>query len=1347
MTNLNFMTSNYTHFATVAHTLRGLRFLVVCVLLSFHLNAAALPMRIYTDESLSSDQITSICQDRQGYVWIGTEYGLNKFDGVHVTQYYSDDEDPLSLSDNIIRKLLTDSSGDVWVESNRGVQRYDRLTDRFRTVLFYGNAAANVNDMLETPEGNIWLLSAGEGLFEVAGDSLEARPVEAVNNTLQEGALCDNMYLDSRGRLWIGYQNEGLQMTDLRTQRTHLYDATALGAHKAVDIIEDDSARLTVATYSAILRLNEETLQFEPVVTFPRRSVHRLYKNRDGQIILSTSGNGIATVDFGNGQLQTLQGFKVGKEKIEETKVYAYLEDLNGNHWIGCYQSGLVLISPKEYPFRYLPLSNMETDNGSPLRSVYADADSQVYVCQEKGGVTRIDKEGRSLGHWLGDRTVLTLRQDGNGTFWAGTYRNGLFRFSTRTGQEEWMPLTGTQRIGGIARDSAGNIYTASFNDGLHSYTPDGQVERTLGGGCLQLTNPYLNTLFTTADGRIWIGHYYGIDVYDPAADSLVDVAVPDALRPAIVYAIGQSPLDGSVWVGSDKGLFRYFTSGDKAGQWHRYTTKHGLPNDIVSSFVLTGDGTLWAGTYRGLAQIEPDGRITRYYRGNGLMRSSYLRGVGACTSAGDVLLGNRDGVTWFSPHTIVKDEFARGITLTGMRLGDVFVNGTTLSGGKQIVTRPLDTADEISVSYLDNTFSLLFSSMDFRDAHNVHYEFRFDGEADDQWYQTESGRSEIYFSRLGVGTHRLFVRAYDNGVYSPVKTLTIRVSPPWYRSTGAYVFYLILLLAIVLPWWRNYRNKRLAAINEEKIRFFVDISHELRSPLTLIKSPLDKLLKETHDPQTSHALHNMERNTNRLLTLLNQILSIRKIEKGQMTLHFAETALSDFVGDICHDFEYQAGKRKITINFRDETPNLKVWIDRDHFDKVVTNLIGNAVKYVEDGGLIEVIVRLSADGEAEMMVRDDGPGINEDQLKKVFERFYQTSVRPAAGQMSYGIGLNLTQKIVVLHGGTVTARNRKDGHGSEFVVRLPLGAAHLPKEQIVTGDFFATTTASGEPVPVVSDATRPPRVRKKTTYRIAVVDDDDEIRSFLETELGATYHVQTYSDGQKALEGIVDTLPDLVVSDVVMPGLDGFELLRRLKASTRTTHIPVVLLTTKTEQQARLAGLEQGADAYMDKPFDLEELEARIAGLIANRIRLRGKYSGLQEQEDTVRKVQLKGNDAALMEKIMKTVNERLDDSDFNVEALADAVALSRVQLHRRMKELTGITVGEFIRNLRLQQAARLLEKGDTSVAQVTYAVGFANPTHFTAAFKKHYGITPSEYMAKHRARQNEERNKNEDV
>ena len=1312
---------------------------MVMLLVSWYAVQAA-SVRVYDEEQLSSNQITSICQDGQGYIWIGTEYGLNKFDGVFFRQYYNDDNDARTLSDNIIRQLFTDRDGTVWVITNRGIHQYQRMLDAFEaiTIRASDDLLNNANDILQTKDGHVWLLSASSGVYEVSTNELEARPLETVNRHLIKDRAKDNMYLDSRKRLWVGYAEKGLQMIDTESGSTRYFDEASLHGKRAVDIIEDCRHRLLVTTYTDLLEYNEKSGEFEVVITFPRMAVHRIFTNAKGQLLIGTSGSGLWHIDIRDNTCKPVEELTTGRRiDLSHEKVYAYLNDRDGNVWIGCHLQGLLFAEAQPSSFHYLPLSQVQTNNGNALRSLFADSDKHVYICQEKGGVTSITHSGQALGHWMGDHTVTTMYEAGHGDFWVGTFRNGLFRLDTKKGREEHVVSTGTQRISSITRDKQGNLYTAVFNDGLHSYTPDGKTERLLGQGSLMLTNPHLNKLFTDRDGLIWIGHYYGIDIYDPKKDKLVDIEIDEDLRPAIVYSIGQSPYDQSIWVGTNKGLFQYYTQGHDKGKWKRFTTKEGLPNNIICDMLITADGVIWVGTYRGIGRIETNGHFTRYYRGNGLEEWSYLRGVGSFSSRGEIIFGNQNGITYFEPDKISTKEFSRSITLTGMRLGDIDVNASTLTNGKHILINPLEETTDIRVSYLDNTFSLRFSSMDFRDAQNVRYEFRFTKESGDQWYQTESGRSEIYFSHLAVGNHVLQVRAYDNGVYSPVKEIRLIVTPPWYRTWGAYLFYLLVVLGIITLWWRNYWNRRQADINEEKIKFFVDISHELRSPLTLIKSPLDNLLRNAHDPQQIRALRNIEHSTSRLLKLTDQILSIRKIEKGQMMLHFAETQLADFVSDICHDFDYQMEKRSITLTLDVQAPDMKVWIDRDHFDKVVTNLLSNAVKYVADGGQIGVSIRQTSNGKAELVVRDNGQGIDEVQLRKVFERFYQSSARPAAGQMSYGIGLNLTQKIVALHRGTITAHNRSDAQGAEFIVRLPLGTAHLPKEQLVDSEYYMEPDTQKNPSAMITDTESQRKVRTKTTYHVAVVDDDEEIRMFLQTELGVSYHVEVYPDGQKALEGIVESIPDLVISDVVMPQIDGFELLKRLKGTTKTSHIPVILLTTKTEHQSRVEGLEQGADAYVDKPFNLEELEARIAGLIANRLRMKGKFSGVQEQEDTVRKVELKGNDAALMERIMKAVNERLDDDSFNVEALADEVGLSRTQLHRRMKEMMGITVGEFIRNLRLQQAAKLLETGDTSVAQVTYAVGFSNPTHFSATFKRHFGITPSDYIVKHKKKE----------
>lgn len=1276
---------------------------------------------LYTADELSSNLITSICQDRKGYIWIGTEYGLNKFDGVHFTQYYNDDAVPHSLIADNIRRLLIDKRGRIWVVSSGGVQQYIPVKNNFQTVSFKSDVV-DVTDILQTPDGELWVLNSAHGIFQINTDDMTASPVEEMNKALGN-PTAGMMYLDAKGRLWLNNSRDGLLiMYDTKAKKKRVYEESQIGNKNVTGMAEDAQFGLVAVTHAAVLRLNEQTGQFETLFSLPSApNVRRVYRNRQGDILVGSYGSGIHKVDLQQKRLVPVYVQSANSElNIAQQKIFAYFEDNNSNIWLGCYQQGLVFLPQRPYPFKYLGLDNLAIDNGKQLQTVFSDRHGHFYVGQEGNGLAEIGEDGAVKHQWLQGTSVISAYQDQQENLWVGTYNKGVFRINPSTGEVRTTPLLNGRRVKAITADKQGNIYLAILDGTLQSLTPDLE-QRTLGGGNMKLHNRYLNTVTTDRDGRIWIGHYYGIDIYDPQKDMMVDIPVDSILRIATTYAIVEAK-DGMMWIGTNKGLFGY-EKGKR--QWRRYTTKDGLPNNIICGIVEDQHGHLWLSTYHGLCQMSPkDGSFVNYYKGNGIANLSYLRGVYGKSPFGQAFFGNDRGLLYFSPANINRHEFLHGITLTNLILN------------QQSVELPEEDPKRITLSYEDNTFTLQFSSMDFREVQNVYYEYRFADEAADLWHQTSHGQSEITFTHLSSGKHQLQVRAVDNGVRSKVKQIEIRITPPWYRSWWAYTLYILLLGGVVAILWLYWRHKQLADTNESKIRFFVDISHELRSPLTLIKSPLDRLLGSEHDPNTIRALQNMQRNVDRLLQLVNQILSIRKIEKGQMTLHFAETNMTAFVGDICKQYDYLVEKHKIQLSFYSPIDPLNAWIDREHFDKVVSNLINNALKYVGDGGKVDVeLIHQPEQHLFRLAVRDNGPGIDEDQLRKVFERFYQTSARPVAGQMGYGIGLNLAHQIVKLHGGDIKASNRGDGHGAEFLVTVPLGNGHLAKEQLVESGYFSTSSPAPTVVtPAASSPERPERKhRKKTSYQIAVVDDDDEMRNFLITELSYSYHVRGYANGKEALEGITNQMTDLVISDVMMPVMDGYTLLKRLKNNTRTTHLPVILLTTKTELQSRIEGLEQGADAYLDKPFDMEELEACVAGLIENRNRMKGKFSGVQEQEGQVRQIELKGIDEELMEKMMKTINERLSDSDFNVDALADAVGLSRVQLHRRVKKMMGISVGEFIRNLRLQQAAKLLEKGDMSVAQVTYAVGMANPTHFTVAFAKYFGVTPMEYMTKH--------------
>jgi DNA-binding response OmpR family regulator/two-component sensor histidine kinase len=452
-------------------------------------------------------------------------------------------------------------------------------------------------------------------------------------------------------------------------------------------------------------------------------------------------------------------------------------------------------------------------------------------------------------------------------------------------------------------------------------------------------------------------------------------------------------------------------------------------------------------------------------------------------------------------------------------------------------------------------------------------------------------------------------------------------------------------------------------------------------------------------------------------MLLVNQILDERRIDKHQMQLHCRETNMVDFISGICKLYQYNANQRNITFTFEHDKDHVLAWVDRIHFDKVVSNLLSNAFKYTFDGGEVKVVLR-ELEKDIEIKVVDNGTGIKEEDKERLFTRFYQGRNSDDLGMQGTGIGLNLSQAITQLHGGKIKADNRSDGQGACFTVTLPKGNSHLKSDQIVTDSPAREVLSDGN-----SDK------RRFRQFKILVVDDDQEIADYITNELGSRYKFNHAPNGKEGLKMLLTDDYDLVISDVMMPEMDGLTLLKRIKDNPQISEIPVVMLTSKAEVEHKLEGLKSGADAYIAKPFSMEELHIQIDNLIDNVRRLRGKFSGAVQQEKRVENIEVKGNDDALMERVMRSVNAHLSDPDFNIDALASDVGISRAQLHRRMKEITGISSGKFLRNLRMEQAARLLREGAVNVSQVADRVGYDDRAHFSTAFKAHFGQSPTEY------------------
>ncbi|UJH90801.1 ATP-binding protein [Antarcticibacterium sp. 1MA-6-2] len=664
-------------------------------------------------------------------------------------------------------------------------------------------------------------------------------------------------------------------------------------------------------------------------------------------------------------------------------------------------------------------------------------------------------------------------------------------------------------------------------------------------------------------------------------------------------------------------------------------------------------------------------------------------------------------------------------------------------SGPYSIIDEAIIEADTIKLSHKDNDFSIEFSSFTFKNQDWITYTYSLNSE---NWIKLRPGLNTVTFNNLVPGTYEFKVRAKDYGEFYDEQELTIIIYPPWYFTTWARIMYLVLfvIIAIVIIQQILQRRKtkmelqehlRAEQINEAKLQFLTNISHDLKTPISLIINPLRKLMRKDKEEERQKLYKIMERNSERILHLLNQLINARKFDQGKIELKYQETEIVSFVNSIISLFEDQIESREIQFKLNHPDTNLMAYIDPNHFDKIIQNLISNAIKFTPQKGTVEVnIGRLEKEDKFYISVRDNGIGIKESELGNIFNRFYQVSNNKSRQFEGTGIGLHLTKTIAELHHGTVKAENNEDQKGCKFIVTAPLGKAHLDKQEIILEPTSAVATKT-ETLPITS-AYVTDELKEITPERnkptILIVDDDSDTRNYIAAELLSHYNIIKKSNGKLAFPEVVKNLPDLIISDVVMPEMDGITLTRKVKKNINTNHIPVILLTGKTDKETNLEGLDMGADAYLNKPFNIDILKKTVKNLIKNRTLLKNTYSGNQLQEDKIKQVDVKSGDDALLNKFMDVVNKNISNPDLSVEMVASELGISRVHLYRKLKQFTNQSAGELITNIRLKQAADLLISKKINIAEIAYAVGFSSTSKFSTKFKDLYGMPPKNYREK---------------
>lgn len=1329
-------------------------FSTIILVFAFVLYTHGQATRIYDNRDygfgeLSSNLTNSICQDKHGYIWTATEYGLNKFDGTRFVQYIHDVQDSTSISSNNIIILYLDRDKRLWVGCNNGLQYYDENSDQFVRIHFPNQIAPHITDIIHKKDGSIWVATSGWGIFAIEPNRKQALSLPHLNSMVG-GMFVRSIFEDRNYTVWVAVDRVGVSRisADQRQVKHIVSDLLPEPKGGNYDIVQQVDGRILFASPSKICRYDAAKNNFEPV-TFNEKSQStvsevQLSKTKKDHLLISTEGDGLWYLDLARTPLTAVRAELPNLDNnYRHGRIRTFLQDWENNLWLGWFQRGLVFIPVQSRQFEFWRILDLEESDKKNISAITGDDKGNIWYAIDYEGIFKAAPHGGAHHKILSIQDVTKLETGADGTIWFSTYSKGLGQIDPRSGQANYLNICSNKQVQTFALGKNNKIYIATFGAGFVEYDRQTGVTRsfsmnTTNSSAGSLANDWIYTILCDEDGLVWLGHHKGVSCYNPANNSFTQPYTDARLSEQITLSLLEDQV-GNIWAGTYNGLYQI---NKKTGSTSSYTTNNGLSSNVISGLGWDRRGHIWCSTFKGINCLNPaTGKVVSYYTGDGLVDRSYNRGAYYANGSGKIYYGGKQGITAFSPEKIQLQTYSYPVLITNLYVKNQPIKPGMSPSGSVIYRDDLMAASEFFFHSNDDSFTFELSTMDFNSPENVHYEYRIKG-INKSWNATLPGVNLITYNNLSSGDHELEIRACKFGAYSPSRTVLLHILPPWYLSGMAYFVYFLLIVGFIFLVSKYLHERRLERLHAFRLQLFTDISHEIRSPLTLVMSPIDKLIKNASDPQSKSTLHNMNRNAQRILNLVNQLLDVRKLESGHLDLKFAPVNAVHYVQQVIRAFEDQAAARRIQLAVHSAVDDIPLWIDTGNFEKIIHNIVSNAFKFTPDGGQIAISLAVQQGKKGreilQLVISDTGSGIAENDIRRVFKRYYQSTAGKAYPGQGSGIGLHLTKVLVELHGGQVHAENRKDHSGSRFVISLPLGNMHLRKEDIVTSHPISPSIPQQQEKTATIEQLPSKTGYHKTGYKILVIDDDRDILQFLCQELATAYRILVAENGNEGFQLALAELPDLIISDVAMPTMDGYTLVRKIKGNSTTNHIPVILLTAKINPEDRMEGIGLGADAYLTKPFMVDELHLIVGNLIKNRMKVKGKFSGAQQQEGRVKTISFKSSDEQLMERILKTVNQYLENPEFNVQFLADEVGLSRVQLHRKVKSLTGISTGEFIRNIRLQQAEKLLLEKKMNISQVAYALGFTNQTHFTTLFKKVYGLSPTEYIQRHCYKEN---------
>ena len=1354
----------------------------IVLLVSYPVNAQQYDYafeHITAKDGLSQNNINCILQDRNGFMWFGTDDGLNRYDGYDFVTYNLNSKTQYALSSNIIMDLVEDIDHNIWIgTSHKGLNLFNYQSARFNDIEAADFNKLNMDifstltDIKSDSLGNVYLICHTKVLklsktnktvhiTPITFFDFENKPIENIStisnmgDTLMlgtdKGAMMMKKTLQGN---YVPIENKWIIVTNVKEiiQNGEEYIVAGGGGiyitdgsnHLAkfegvrcMDVILGKNKHLWVATTTGLLlytpdtatgryKLSRQFTKGDDYTSISSNKVKCLYEDRFGVVWIGTIGGGISRLDQNKNRFRHYKG-QVTSSFIKNNKIRTIYEDPDQNVWFGTEVGGLSLLPFAEKDNYTSGIEDIAVHKGGPtsvfsINGLHEAGQSKVIASTDFYRYNRIyayDHNSKYVGIELMPAKVMGLpvptvvyKSDGD-HLWIGTYEHGLYRYSFS--QDSLVSYEGTNLssniIRSIVKDSRQRLWIGTAN-GLNMLTLAQQRSDKPTFQCFHHL-PYDTTT---------IGNDYILPIYEST--------------------------DQEIWVGTMGGGLNRFVDTDCS--FERVDVADGLPSNVVNNILEDDEGNLWLGSNRGVTKFSPKTRyIKNFDLSDGLQDFEFSEMASCKRKSGEMLFGGNNGFNAFYPKEIRTSPTPPKVELTALYVLNQRIATGEMIRGRVLLSQSIQKQRRITLKHTENSFSIYFTAFHANNPQKYKYKYQLAG-FDKQWIITSSQYRFANYTSIAPGKYQFKVLASNgDGIWAqnPL-VLEITILPPFWASWYAVAAYLALLLLVM--WFfrrfsiikskkkeelllKHFERDKAEELTQVKLRFFTDLSHEFRTPLTLIMGYAQTLLNNNKAMQTdglANSIHILHRNANILLRLVNQLMDFRKFESGKMRLQVQKTNINLLANQVAASFRIAFKHKKINFTLVCDNTPVWLWVDQEKVGHILYNLLSNAAKYTPENGMVTFSIR-DMDGRVKIEVKDSGIGIPTAEQPRVFERYYQASKAKPAPDGSTGIGLSFSKGLVEMHHGTIGFLSQ-EGKGTTFWVSFLKGKAHLNSQDILNEHPpMGSMPTAGTPLTEVPDG------GKDTTTTLAepagkpeiilVVEDHYDLRTFLSQQLSKTYQVITAANGLQGLESCLHHTPDLVISDVMMPQMDGYELCRKIKGDERVCHIPVILLTAKTDSVHQVKGFEEGANAYISKPFNFEVLQAQAESIFKHRRVIWEKFNTAFPQIGP--NEMPSGKDKAFLEKVNALIEENLPDSAFTVEQLAAHIGMTQRTLGNKLKALTGQTPKRYLSLIRLNHAAMLLQSGAYTVSEITYKVGFNDLQHFRLSFKKQFGHTPSEY------------------